>query len=93
MTLIARVSSETGRGIMFPRTIASAEALPTATLLGSIKKYIDAAASTVPKVMIAKSFRTDLVFISVTSFQNIAQKPHSGCGFIFNAYLNARKER
>jgi hypothetical protein len=53
--LIARLSTDTGKGIKLLNTIASADPLPTATLLGSIKKKIAAAARAAPKVMIKKS--------------------------------------
>ena len=56
ITLIARLSTDTGKGIKLLNTIASADPLPTATLLGSIKKKIAAAANAAPKVITAKSF-------------------------------------
>ena len=56
ITLIARLSADTGSGIKLLSTIASADALPTATLLGSIKKKIAAAANAAPKVISVKSF-------------------------------------
>ena len=52
-------------------TIASADALPTATWLGSIKKNIAAATSTAPKVIIAKSlieFISFEFFIAILTF-------------------------
>lgn len=49
------VITETDNGMKLPTTIAKADALPTATWLGSIKKYIAAAANIAPKVMIPKS--------------------------------------
>jgi hypothetical protein len=45
--------TDTGSGMKFASTIASADPLPIATWLGSIKKYIAAAATTAPKVMTA----------------------------------------
>ena len=43
--------AEMGRGRKLLSIIASAEPLPTAKWLGSIKKYIPAATNTAPKVI------------------------------------------
>ena len=65
-TFIIRLSTDIGSGIKLPITIAKADALPTATLLGSIKKNIAAAAIAAPKVMIEKSIKLEKNFDLVT---------------------------
>jgi hypothetical protein len=52
-TLSIRLSTEMGSGIKLLRIIARPDALPTAALLGTIKKNIAAAATAAPNVIIA----------------------------------------
>ena len=52
---MARDITETGSGIKLLSTIASAEPLPTATWLGSIKKNMDAEVIRVLKVIMTMS--------------------------------------
>ena len=62
MTFIASAKTETGIGMKLDSTMASAEALPTATLLGSIKKKIATAATNAPNVITENSLTTFKIF-------------------------------
>ena len=72
-TLSIRLSIEIGSGIKLLSIIARPDALPTAALLGTIKKNIAAAATAAPNVIIEKSFKlrrkndffTELPLISI----------------------------
>jgi len=57
-----RLITDIGNGIKEASTIASAEALPIATLLGSIKRNIVEATIAAPSVMRMNSFRVFIKF-------------------------------